>query len=825
MSTVGKLVVLKLDGDSSEYGFRATLEISSEGDRPSIEVTGKLPPAPELLTNLSQWQEIYRSLGQQNRIEPIEMTFGGSVNNLEVCRQSANTLRDRMKAWLNSQSFHPISKALDRELSIDEPIRFLIRTQDRYLRHLPWHYWDFFEYYSQAEFALSSLSYKQVNPIKPANKKEKVKILAILGNSAGIDIEKDRSFLENLDENAEVVFLVEKSRQEINNDLWEQSWDILYFAGHSKTLKSKTKEEQGIIEINSHDKLTIDELKYGLQQTINNGLQLAIFNSCDGLGLAYELEQLNLPQLILMRQPVPDQVAQEFLKHFLKAFVGGDSLYVAERKARERLQGLEGEFPCASWLPVICQNPASVPPTWQELLGNKNNGINNLTQALVGNTQIEEGQGDKLPGENYLPDGDNSERRINFWHRLGTVFLASTLVTGLVMGVRSLGILQGLELQAYDQMIRSRPQEFPDNRFVIISITEQDLQLPEQEQRGIGHLADRALYLLLKKLEPHEPRVIGLDLLRDFKVNPKYKKDLANRLGGENFIGICYSGNTRDTSIAAPFQVPSAQIGFNDVVPDKPYNILRRQILQVEFDTSLCSASEAFSFKVAEHFLKKEGIIPDFPQGKLRLGKVVFKPLEARSSGYQNLDASGHQVLLNFRSVTGSSLNVSNIQFTLGQVLENKVNLDIVRDKIVLIGVDSKTANDYFLTPYKKEIPGVIVHAQMISQILGAVLDKRPLLSVWSFWIEILWVWGWSLISGSLASLFWRSPIKLGILGCVVLSSLYIICYIFLIPDVCKNLKVSSVWIPFIPPTLSLIITSGCIIILFEREKSYFLIN
>ncbi|SKB13866.1 hypothetical protein PL11201_530196 [Planktothrix sp. PCC 11201] len=28
------------------------------------------------------------------------------------------------------------------------------------------------------------------------------------------------------------------------------------------------------------------------------------------------------------------------------------------REARERLQGLESEFPCASWLPVVSQNPA-----------------------------------------------------------------------------------------------------------------------------------------------------------------------------------------------------------------------------------------------------------------------------------------------------------------------------------------------------------------------------------------------------------------------------------------------------------------------------------
>jgi WD40 repeat protein/energy-coupling factor transporter ATP-binding protein EcfA2 len=96
-------------------------------------------------------------------------------------------------------------------------------------------------------------------------------------------------------------------------------------------------------------------------------LQLAIFNSCDGLGLALELEQLHIGQMIVMREPVPDQVAQSFLTYFLAEFAGGKSFYLAERKARLKLHGLEDNFPCASWLPAIFQNPAAVPPMWQDL--------------------------------------------------------------------------------------------------------------------------------------------------------------------------------------------------------------------------------------------------------------------------------------------------------------------------------------------------------------------------------------------------------------------------------------------------------------------------
>ena len=87
------------------------------------------------------------------------------------------------------------------------------------------------------------------------------------------------------------------------------------------------------------------------------------------MGLAQRLDDIEIPQMIVMRELVPDKVAQKFLQDFLTNFASGKSLYSSCREARERLQGWESEYPCASWLPIICQNPAAVPPTWNDLLG------------------------------------------------------------------------------------------------------------------------------------------------------------------------------------------------------------------------------------------------------------------------------------------------------------------------------------------------------------------------------------------------------------------------------------------------------------------------
>ena len=360
---MGKLVVLRLDGDSQQQGFRVTLTIGAEREPPSIEVNGYLPPAPELVTRLDRWQKTYRTLGALTRIKPQEIIYWDSVNQFEECLQSANQLRKRLSVWLESGSFTSLDKRLREELSRNEPIRLLIRSENPQIPKLPWYLWDFFERYPKAEVAFSAPAFERVETASRKTLKQKVRILAILGHSKGINIQADRRLLKALPD-AEVVFLVEPQPQQLNDQLWERPWDILFFAGHSETF-----ENRGRIYINPQDSLTIEELKYGLKKAIAEGLQLAIFNSCDGLGLAQELEQLHLPQIIVMREPVPDFIAQEFLKYFLNAFASGDSLYLAQRQARERLQGWEHDFPCASWLPVIYQNPAAVPPTWSQLAG------------------------------------------------------------------------------------------------------------------------------------------------------------------------------------------------------------------------------------------------------------------------------------------------------------------------------------------------------------------------------------------------------------------------------------------------------------------------
>jgi WD40 repeat protein len=365
---MNKLATLKLIEGDLEQGVRVILTISalhSENTRsePPIfdaEITGALPPNPSLFSTIERWQSNYRSLGS-TRIRPNEIIYDASINQRRLaCQQLDRDLRSQINTWLDSPSFKSIRDKWLEEL-MKEEVRVLIRTSGRSLLKLPWQLWDLIERNPLAEVALGTPDAEPIQKAQTPTLRGKVKILAILGDSRGINVEKDRQLLENLSE-AETSFLVEPQQREINDRLWEQDWDILFFAGHSRT-----EGDQGRIYLNKTESLTIENLRYALKKSIDKGLQLAIFNSCDGMGLAFELQQLNLPQAIVMREPVPDEIAQEFLRYFLPAFIGGRSLYLAEREARLRLQGREGEFPGASWLPTIFQSPATTPPTWEDL--------------------------------------------------------------------------------------------------------------------------------------------------------------------------------------------------------------------------------------------------------------------------------------------------------------------------------------------------------------------------------------------------------------------------------------------------------------------------
>ncbi|WP_310484125.1 CHAT domain-containing protein [Chamaesiphon sp. VAR_48_metabat_403] len=277
--------------------------------------------------------------------------------NRQAFEESAKTLLTTLNDWGRSPEFAKIRKAIvDRQ----ENLRVTISSECPDLRKQPFHQWNLFP--DGVEVVFSGVEAARL----PRFYREKIRILIILGDSRGIDIEKDKKAIEQYCKNdAEApTILAQPTRIELKEALADrQGWDIIFFSGHSHTENTNT----GRICINATDSLTMDELQDVLKPAIEQRVQIAIFNSCDGLGIALVLERLNIDRIIVMREPIPDKIAQEFLKSFLQAFTHGKRFDDAVKFARQELVNLEQDYPYVSWLPIIIQNRLAPSITWQGL--------------------------------------------------------------------------------------------------------------------------------------------------------------------------------------------------------------------------------------------------------------------------------------------------------------------------------------------------------------------------------------------------------------------------------------------------------------------------
>ncbi|MBF2060783.1 CHAT domain-containing protein, partial [Fischerella thermalis] len=391
---MAKLVIIHVNGDFGN-GFTIYLQIFTEDDRQLIGTArGKLPPAKDLYDNYTLWRSPYSNYISGRNSGRISVYGGTETSIINEIKQASKQLKLSLNDWLKQDSqFIAIREKLFQNLKDEsEEIRVIFETENIELQRLPWHLWDdFFKHYHRSEVVLS-LPVKKLQIISDT---KQVKVLAVFGtretlsNATRIKTEKDWEMLERLlskDSNACLIKLEQPSLDYLCEQIDEHKPQILFFAGHSR---SEENGVSGYIDLNDEEIITIDDLEPDLRRAVKRGLQLAIFNSCDGLGIARQLANLHVPNIIVMREPVPDEVAQKFLQRFLEAFAAGKSLHLALRRARERINRLENRFPGATWLPVTFQNPAEPPLTWRSLGGVEIRKQSNQTGVAGKESQIE----------------------------------------------------------------------------------------------------------------------------------------------------------------------------------------------------------------------------------------------------------------------------------------------------------------------------------------------------------------------------------------------------------------------------------------------------
>jgi diguanylate cyclase (GGDEF)-like protein len=327
--------------------------------------------------------------------------------------------------------------------------------------------------------------------------------------------------------------------------------------------------------------------------------------------------------------------------------------------------------------------------------------------------------------------------------------IAATGVAISVIALSSIGLFQYLELKTLDQFFRWRPVEPEDNRIVVVTIGEEDIS-------NLGHwpISDEKLAQTLNNLERQKPRVIALDIYRNIPVEPgtqeleRVYRSQTNLIVVEKAIG--------DRIAAPPTIVKNNRAALADLVVDLDGRI-RRSLLAL-----FAEGREKMSLgtKAALDYLQQEKIALesiDEVTGEYRLNRATFYPLHKSSGGYVNIDSGGYQILMNYRGNLDRFETIS-----ISDVIANNISPQLLKDKIVFIGSTGESLNDYFPTPYggtTERTPGVIIHANVASQILSAALDDRVLLNTWSDGVEWAWIFAWSTMGSIVGIVFIRRGI------------------------------------------------------------------
>jgi CHASE2 domain-containing sensor protein len=816
---MGKHLTLELDGDFEE-GIRTKLEVKNDiRSLPQTIVRGKLSPNRGLLDLYRQWQQRYASLENLFRTlthsEPDQVTHSSNRKDaIAACQSTAMLVEAELNRWLNTcETFAPIRNEL---LQVGQGFRLWVQTDNPWLQRLPWEKWDLLAT-AGAEVALIVSEYSTVE--RAERTRDKIRILAVLGHATDLShLKTDQEILDKIAGNAgaEIVWKQEPSAQVLNQLLRQGQWDILFFSGHSASTADGKRCE---IQLTADHTLEIPDFRFALREAAQQGLCLAIFNSCDGVGLAHQLAAergMALPHLVFMREKLPDVVSPKFLQAFLEAFTQNRSLYASVHEAQKILHDdWEREYPCASWLPVVCANPTEDPPSWDR-----------------------------------LSRGAQKQRR---WRSLRKAIAISLAAAAVVLGARELGGLESTELAVYDQMMQLKLKEQPDENLFVITIDQADLDYQDQQnmKRAVvpetgqkRSLSGEALSKILTKLKPYNPSVIGLDVKRPIVSTEDYPALAQQLKQTPNLIAICSAGD----GVGPSPELPLSQIGFSDTAYDDGSSTdklvrVRRYLYQAKFsEASACLSpsslkqaavspigcqsdvyASSFGLVIAQRYLaakNKDFDCRKLGQGALEVnvGDATIKdwlqstlgPYRAQPSESQ----AGRQIMLNYRRMADNGVDaITKIapSKSLRMVLDPSFKPESIRDKIVLIGVTRPGADD-FLTPFSRsaqdKVPGVYLHAQAVSQLLKTMLEARPSILFGSPWQESIWIAIWAIAGGITAwayADFKRFLIAIG--GAVVgLVGLGVVLF-----------SGRALWLPLIPAGLAMVVAAGGVWIILGR--------
>ncbi len=326
---------------------------------------------------------------------------------------------------------------------------------------------------------------------------------------------------------------------------------------------------------------------------------------------------------------------------------------------------------------------------------------------------------------------------------LKTRYLLYLLLPLLIASFRDSEVVRRWDAFALDRLISIRPAEQPDNRIVIVTIDEDDLKKENS-------ISDQNLAQAINLMAAAQPRVIGVDIVRDGKIAPELQDAYRKH---ENVIGI--SKSSLPDLLLPPSGLPINRAGFGDYVPDVDSLVRRAQLASF---TPGKATQYSFAFQLARLYLQQQGKKIQITPQQLELDNRSISPLEAsddlstaESSGLPTeksehlqvaaLPQDNFDVLVSYRQPYGAFRLVK-----LADVLAQK-SLGL-QGKIVILGYSASTKHDFVNTSVfpasNKKINGNILgaeyHSYVVSQLISTTINGRSFMQPLTFWGDYLWI-------------------------------------------------------------------------------------
>jgi len=347
-------------------------------------------PFSGLLWSLYEdWQRLYLSFyttrSYSQELRGRAMTSGtGYAPPLDLqsrLGEAEARLLSEFHRWLRHPDLYDITSQISQLVSqtgqaegSHEPLSISCAPLD--LARLPWEAWEV------SRSLTTSLPISRTTPnlrqVPTLVRRDRLRVLVIIGDETGLNFQREKTALQSLFAPGTLHFVgwqPGKSIAALETDIKraiadDQGWDMLFFAGHS----NETCSTGGELGIAPKTFMNVQDITPQLAIAQQKGLQFALFNSCKGLSLAESLIGLGFGQVAVMREPVHNQVAEEFLVQFLQHLAAYHDVQESLQAACDYLQVERNlTYPSAYLIPSLFHHPQTPlfrlePPSWKRTL-------------------------------------------------------------------------------------------------------------------------------------------------------------------------------------------------------------------------------------------------------------------------------------------------------------------------------------------------------------------------------------------------------------------------------------------------------------------------